>query len=79
MSLKCQHCGERILSRSFGKCPGCLKELPEEFKLTPAQLESIARAEKAEANRVLDEALGIDAESLLKFNRSRGSGSLDWF
>ena len=34
MNLRCQHCDERIVARSFGKCPKCLKELPAELKLS---------------------------------------------
>lgn len=39
MDLHCQHCGERIVSRGFGKCPGCYRELPEELQITPREKE----------------------------------------
>jgi predicted ATP-dependent serine protease len=39
MNLQCQHCGELIIARSFGKCPGCHRDLPEELQLSPKELE----------------------------------------
>jgi hypothetical protein len=39
MNLQCQHCGELIIARSFGKCPGCYRDLPEELQLSPKELE----------------------------------------
>lgn len=39
MNLRCQHCGELIIARSFGKCPGCYRDLPEELQLSPKELE----------------------------------------
>jgi hypothetical protein len=38
MNLQCQHCGELIIARSFGKCPGCYRDLPEELQLSPKEL-----------------------------------------
>lgn len=37
MNLLCEHCGERIVARSFGQCPGCYKELPEELQLSETE------------------------------------------
>lgn len=37
MNLHCQHCGERIVARGFGKCPGCYRDLPEELQITPRE------------------------------------------
>jgi len=39
MNLRCQHCGERIVARSFGKCPGCYRDLPEDLQLSPKEKE----------------------------------------
>lgn len=39
MNLRCQHCGERIVARGFGKCPGCHRDLPEELQLSPKEKE----------------------------------------
>lgn len=39
MNLRCQHCGERIVARSFGKCPGCYRDLPENLQLSPKEKE----------------------------------------
>ena len=53
MNLRCQHCGEQIIARSFGKCPGCLKDLPEELQLSE---EERARSEalRNQTNSPLD-------------------------
>ena len=54
MDLRCQHCGERIVARGFGKCPGCYRELPEDLQLSPKEkeLEEMEEAwrEKEERN-----------------------------
>ena len=34
MDLHCPHCGEQIVARGFGRCPGCYKELPEELQIS---------------------------------------------
>ena len=39
MDLRCQHCGELIIARSFGKCPGCYRNLPEDLQLSPREME----------------------------------------
>jgi predicted ATP-dependent serine protease len=39
MNLRCQHCGEQIVARGFGKCPGCYRDLPEELQLSPKERE----------------------------------------
>jgi predicted ATP-dependent serine protease len=39
MDLRCQHCGELIIARSFGKCPGCYRDLPEDLQLSPKELQ----------------------------------------
>ncbi len=39
MNLQCQYCGELIIARSFGKCPRCYRDLPEELQLSPKELE----------------------------------------
>lgn len=39
MSLRCPHCGEQIVSRGVGKCPGCYKVLPDELQLTQREKE----------------------------------------
>ena len=39
MNLRCQYCGERIVARGFGKCPGCYRDLPEELQLSAAEKE----------------------------------------
>ena len=39
MDLRCQHCGEKIVARSFGKCPGCYRDLPEDLQLSPKEKE----------------------------------------
>lgn len=46
VDLHCQHCGEQIVARGFGKCPGCFRNLPEELKLTDKEKESEAREAK---------------------------------
>lgn len=33
MSLHCPECGEQILSRRTGFCPGCYRSLPEALRL----------------------------------------------
>ncbi len=38
-NLQCPHCGERIIARSFGKCPGCYRDLPEDLQLSPREKE----------------------------------------
>ncbi len=40
MELRCQHCGELIVARGFGKCPACFSELPEDLKLTEKEVEA---------------------------------------
>lgn len=39
MNLRCQHCGEQIVARGFGKCPGCYRELPDDLQLSPKEKE----------------------------------------
>ena len=39
MNLRCQHCGEQIVARSFGKCPGCYRDLPDDLQLSPKEKE----------------------------------------
>ena len=39
MNLQCPYCGEQIVSRGVGKCPGCYKDLPEELQLTQREKE----------------------------------------
>jgi hypothetical protein len=39
MNLRCQHCGERIVARSFGKCPSCYRDLPADLQLSPKEKE----------------------------------------
>ncbi len=39
MNLRCQHCGEWIIARSFGKCPGCYRDLPDDLQLSPKEME----------------------------------------
>ena len=39
MDLRCQHCGERIIARGFGKCPGCNRDLPADLQLSPKEKE----------------------------------------
>lgn len=39
MDLRCKHCGERIVARGFGKCPGCYQDLPEELRLSEREKE----------------------------------------
>lgn len=46
MDFHCQHCGERIVTRGFGKCPGCYRDLPEELLLTPKERELEEMEEK---------------------------------
>jgi predicted ATP-dependent serine protease len=46
MNLRCQHCGERIIARSFGKCPGCYRDLPEELLLNAKEKEMEEMEEK---------------------------------
>jgi len=46
MNLRCQHCGERIVARGFGKCPGCYRVLPEDLQLSPKEKEHEEMDEK---------------------------------
>jgi hypothetical protein len=46
MDLRCQWCGERIVARSFGKCPGCYRELPENLRLSAREREIEAMEER---------------------------------
>jgi predicted ATP-dependent serine protease len=46
MNLRCQHCGEQIVARGFGKCPGCYRDLPEDLKLSPKEREHAEMEEK---------------------------------
>ena len=48
MELQCQHCGERIVARGFGKCPGCYRELPPELQLSASEQEIAKIDEKKE-------------------------------
>jgi hypothetical protein len=58
--LRCQHCGERIVARGFGKCPGCYRDLPEELQLSLREKELEAMDEKW---RKEDELMGGGAGS----------------
>jgi tRNA(Ile2) C34 agmatinyltransferase TiaS len=46
MNLRCPHCGEQIVARGFGKCPGCYRDLPEELRLSPREREHEEMEEK---------------------------------
>ena len=63
MDLHCQHCGERIVSRGFGKCPGCYRELPEELQITPRE-EELEEMEKkwSEADGWLNGVGGVGGD-----------------
>ena len=37
MALHCPDCGEQILSRRAGFCPGCHRPLPDSLKFTDAE------------------------------------------
>jgi hypothetical protein len=41
MDLHCPHCGEQIVARSFGKCPACHRDLPQELKLSDKEKEMV--------------------------------------
>jgi len=64
MDLRCPHCGETIVARSFCKCPGCQQELPDELKLNAKELEfdkmeeDWKRKEKLYRGDVLDQGGG---------------------
>lgn len=60
MNLRCQHCGEQIVARGFGKCPGCYRDLPEELQLSPKERE----LEEMEMNwRKMDDRIRQDGGS----------------
>jgi len=50
MDLRCQYCGERIVARGFGKCPGCYRDLPEELQLSTQEKEMEELDRKARHN-----------------------------
>lgn len=50
MAWHCPECGEPILSRRAGFCPGCHRPLPDALKLTDAEKKSMD-AEYARARR----------------------------
>lgn len=50
MALHCPECGEQILSRRAGFCPGCHRPLPDSMKLTDAEKE-LMDTENARARR----------------------------
>lgn len=50
MALHCPECGEQILSRRAGFCPGCHRALPDSLKLTVAEKE-LMDAEYARSRR----------------------------
>ncbi len=67
MNLHCQHCGERIVARGFGKCPGCYRDLPEELQITlrERKLEEMEKKWR-EANEWLNDvgAVGGDVSDI---------------
>lgn len=50
MALHCPECGEQILSRRAGFCPGCHRPLPDSLKLTDTE-KKLMDAENARARR----------------------------
>lgn len=59
MILRCKYCGEQIVARGFGKCPGCYRDLPEELQLSQREKELEAMEEKW---RKLDEDAGCRSD-----------------
>ena len=50
MNPRCPHCDEQIIARSFPKCPGCRRDLPEEFRLTEREKQKEERKKQREEN-----------------------------
>ncbi len=58
MDLHCQYCGEQIVARSFGKCPKCYRDLPEELQLTSKEKEMEELEQKWRDEPGLGQGLG---------------------
>jgi hypothetical protein len=64
MDLRCQHCGERIVARGFGKCPGCYRDLPEELQLSAREKELEQLEEELRKKPKLGELIGDGTSSM---------------
>jgi hypothetical protein len=59
MNLTCQHCGEKIVARSFGKCPGCYRDLPDELQLSPKEKELEEMEEKGRGSVIFGQNFDV--------------------